>query len=155
VGKKTARGVVKRFCAKADCVIVPSRFTRDALRNADVKSRFAVVPSGILGPNILPGARERVRAQLGLAAETPLILCLGRLGPEKRVDLLLQAVSVLVNDCGLPSPISDFRVALVGDGQCRADLEQLSADLGLQERVMFLGAQPHASIGDWYAAADI
>ncbi len=155
VGQKAMRGVVRRFCVKADCVITPSRHTRDALRKNGVRARFAVVPSGVLGPFITPGGRERVRAQLGLAPETPLILCVGRLGPEKRVDLLLRAAAILSRHRKLPTPASDFRLAVVGDGQCRGSLERLNAELGLQGRVLFLGAQPHATIGDWYAAADI
>lgn len=154
MGPKAARGVIRRFCAKADYVIAPSRITRDALREDGVHARFAIVPSGVLGPNIRPGAREETRARLGLAPETPLLLCVGRLGPEKRLDLLLQAVSLLQRR-ELPAPLSDFRLALVGDGQCRADLESLAAELEVQERVLFLGAQPHTTIGDWYAAGDL
>jgi glycosyltransferase involved in cell wall biosynthesis len=155
VGQKAMRGVVRRFCARADCVITPSRHTRDALRRNGVRARFAVVPSGVLGPYIRMGAREKIRTQLGLAPTTSLVLCVGRLGPEKRVDLLLHATAILAHNRKLSAPTDDFRLALVGDGQCQAGLEALTAELGLQERVFFLGAQPHATIGDWYAAADI
>jgi glycosyltransferase involved in cell wall biosynthesis len=153
MGQKAMRGVVKRFCGKAECVITPSKYTRDALRAVGVRARFAVVPSGVLGPFILPGGRERVRAALGIAPEMPLILCVGRLGPEKRVDLLLRAIAVLTHNCGQPPP--DFRLALVGDGQCRCELKTLADTLRIRDRVFFVGAQPHATIGDWYAAADI
>jgi 1,2-diacylglycerol 3-alpha-glucosyltransferase len=155
MGQKAMRGVVRRFCAKADCVITPSRNTREALRANGIRNRFAVVPSGVLGPFTCPGGRERVRARLGLTPETPLILCVGRLGPEKRVDLLIRAAAVLAHNRKLPAPAADFRVAIVGDGQCNTELEALTAQLGLCDRVLFLGAQPHATIGDWYAAADI
>lgn len=47
VGRKAARGVVRRFCAKADYVIVPSRSARAALREDGVFGPFKVVPSGI------------------------------------------------------------------------------------------------------------
>ncbi|HZO90318.1 MAG TPA: glycosyltransferase [Chthonomonadaceae bacterium] len=154
-GQKMARGVVRRFCNRADCIIAPSRHTRDALRAAGVRGRFAVVPSGVLGPYIRPGARAQRRAELGLAPETPLILCVGRLGPEKRVDILLRAVALLAHSRRLPAPANTFRLAVVGDGQCRAPLEALAASLDLGDRVLFAGAQPHATIGDWYAAADI
>lgn len=155
VGKQAMRGVVKPFCARASCVIAPSKYTRNALRSSGVQARFAVIPSGILGPNIQPGARERIREQLHLEPETPLILCVGRLGPEKRVDLLLRAIAELAHSCRLSPPASDFRVALVGDGQCRDELVAMCISLGILDRVMFLGQQPHAHIGEWYAAADI
>jgi glycosyltransferase involved in cell wall biosynthesis len=154
MGQKAMRGVVRRYCAKVDCVITPSRHTRDALRADGVQARFAVVPSGVIGPNIRPNAREETRACIGLAPDAPLLLCVGRLGPEKRVDLLLQAV-VALQKRDLPAPLSRFRLALVGDGQARQELEGMADELGIRERVLFLGAQPHATIGDWYAAADL
>ena len=73
-------------------------------------------------PGLQPGGRERVRAALNLAPDTLLLLYVGRLAPEKRLDLLLRAVSLLVKR-DLPALAADFRLALVGDGQCRAALE--------------------------------
>src|SRR5579871_1490025 len=125
MGPKAARGVVRRFCARADCVIAPSHATREALIADGVRARFAVIPSGVRGPTIRPGARESVRERLGITPETPLLLCVGRLGPEKHLEMLLQSAAMLRNR-PLPAPLSEFRLALVGDGQCRADLESLA-----------------------------
>ena len=154
MGPKAMRGVMQRFCAKADYVIAPSRYTRDALRADRVQSRCLVVPSGIIPPKILPGAREATRARLGLTPESPLLLYIGRLGPEKRIDVLLKSVAEL-RHTGLPGKAMDFKLALVGDGQCRAELEELTAFLGLQDRVKFVGGVPHNDVGEWYAAADV
>lgn len=154
MGVDAARGVTKRFCARADYVIAPSRHTRDALRNDGVRGRFAIVPSGIHPPVIRPEARSEMRATIGLEEETPLILYLGRLGPEKRLDVLLQAIALL-RDRGLPGAAADFRLGIVGDGQCRHMLEMMAIELGVQKHVFFPGAVPHEKIGDWYAAGDV
>lgn len=154
VGQPAARGVVKRFCARAEYVIVPSRITREALRADGVRARFAVVPSSVPVPAASPQGRERLRADLGLSAEAPLLLCVGRLGPEKRVDLLLR-VAANLKARGLGLGPSAFRLALVGDGQCRSALEAMAEEYGVADVTLFAGAQPRASIGDWYAAADL
>ena len=154
MGAEAARGVTRRFCARADYVIAPSRHTRDELRNGGVKARFAVVPSGIHPPVIRPEARAEMRAGIGLSDETPLILYLGRLGPEKRLDVLMQAVALL-NHRSLPGAAADFRLGIVGDGQCRQELELMAMELGIQKHVFFPGSVPHTSIGDWYAAGDV
>ncbi|HLK56447.1 MAG TPA: glycosyltransferase [Chthonomonadaceae bacterium] len=154
MGEQSMIGMIRRFCSKADTVIVPSRYTREALRADGVEARFAVVPSGIVPPVLRPEARAETRQALGLAPEAPLLLCVGRLGPEKRVDILLRAVAIL-RKRRLPPPLDDFRLALVGDGQTRKELEMLARDLELGNRVVFVGAQPHTTIGDWYAAGDI
>ena len=60
--------------------------------------------------------------------------------------------------CGkpiLPPHIANFKVALVGDGQCRSELEELTEHLGLKDRVKFVGGVPHNNVGQWYAAGDI
>ena len=154
MGPKAMRGVMRRFCAKADYVIAPSRYTREALRADHVQARCLVVPSGVIPPKILPGAREAIRAQLNLADETPLLLYVGRLGPEKRIDILLKSVAAL-RQSDLPDAAANFKVALVGDGQCRLELEELTEALHLQDRVKFVGGVPHNDVGEWYAAGDI
>jgi glycosyltransferase involved in cell wall biosynthesis len=154
VAPAAARGVVKRFCAKADYVIAPTFYTREWLRAGGVDARFAVVPSGVYTPQAPEGARERLRADLGLRGNEPVILYVGRLGPEKRLDLLLNAAAQLASR-NLPAESRDFRVVIVGDGPERSELDLLTDDLNLRSRVVFAGHQPHCSVGEWYAAADI
>jgi glycosyltransferase involved in cell wall biosynthesis len=57
------------------------------------------------------------------------VLFVGRLDEEKRVDELLRAVALL----------PDLRAEIVGDGACRADLTALAGELGIADRVRFLG----------------
>jgi 1,2-diacylglycerol 3-alpha-glucosyltransferase len=154
MGPKAARGLIRRFCDRADYVIAPTRHTRDALKADGVRARYAVVPSGVIPPVVSEGARERLRGQYGIADETPLLLYVGRLGPEKRLDLLLRAIANL-QTFGLPEPLNDFRLAIVGEGQCGEELEYLAGELRITDRVIFAGGHPHATIGDWYAAGDI
>jgi glycosyltransferase involved in cell wall biosynthesis len=57
----------------------------------------------------------------------------GRLSPEKDVETLLHAIAIAVRTC----PV--LRLEVAGDGPCRADLEQLTAELRLGDHVRFLG----------------
>lgn len=56
-----------------------------------------------------------------------------RLSPEKDIATLLRACQIAARQ------ISNFRLQIVGDGSCRADLEQLTGELGLGSTVRFLG----------------
>jgi glycosyltransferase involved in cell wall biosynthesis len=49
----------------------------------------------------------------------------------------------------------DVRLVLAGEGETRRELEQLARDLGLAERVGFLGTVPHEDIARYFAAADV
>lgn len=62
------------------------------------------------------------------------MLFVGRLDAEKHVDELLRAVAALP-----PAVGSTVHADIVGDGMCRAQLEQLSGRLGLGDRVHFRG----------------
>jgi len=60
------------------------------------------------------------------------LLFVGRLDHEKRIHFLLKAVSLL-------DPKFDVKVELVGDGSERQPLEEYAAELGISEKVKFLG----------------
>src|SRR5262249_1694708 len=51
--------------------------------------------------------------------------------------------------------VPGLRVLIVGDGPGRADLQALARELGMSERVRFLGAVPHAEVADYLAACDL
>ena len=65
--------------------------------------------------------------------ETVCFAYLGRLVPEKGVDLLLRAASKVRNGG------RDFRLKIIGDGQERGSLENLAGKLSLGDCVEFLG----------------
>src|SRR5262249_50811724 len=93
-------------------------------------------------------SRDAVRAQAGLSGAHVVIAGVCRLVDNKRVDLALEALSLL--DRSLP-----FRFVLVGDGPLRVGLEALARQLGLKERVLFLGARSHEDVFEWLKASDV
>jgi glycosyltransferase involved in cell wall biosynthesis len=74
---------------------------------------------------------ERVRQELGLAAETPLLLSVAELNPGKRHRDILRALARLArpNVC----------MAFAGTGPLLEELQQLASQLGVQNQVRFLG----------------
>lgn len=102
-----------------------------------------------LSPRTLPevasvlGLRRATAIPLpALDDETPpvrkasgkLIVAAGRLAPEKGYDIALRAFA------RVPDP--EARLAIVGDGPLRGELEALAARLGIAERVTFAGYAP-------------
>lgn len=62
----------------------------------------------------------------------------GRLSPEKGLEHLVDAVADLVGEG------RDVRLALLGEGELRRELEQRAADRGIGDRVLFAGYVPDA-----------
>jgi len=78
-------------------------------------------------------ARGELRHELGIAADVPLVGIVARLVPVKAIDVFLRAAHTLHKQ----DPRARFLI--VGDGERREALEALTAELGLNECVRFLG----------------
>jgi len=111
-----------------------SRTTADQLRALGVREPVEVIPNGI-----------DIR---GIAAIPPApvhwdLLSAGRLIPEKRIDLLIDAIPALLD--GFPS----LTVLILGEGPVRPGLEQQASRLGIGDHVSFAGflADPVAVTG--------
>jgi glycosyltransferase involved in cell wall biosynthesis len=144
---------IERTLGRAsDCLIAVSAQNRDDLVRLRVApaERFRVVALGLDLDPFLALERHRggpVREELGLAPEDVLVTFVGRLVPIKRVDVLLRAFAEAVGR----EP--RLRLAVVGDGELRRELEQLARSLGLTESVAFLGYRE--DLEDIAAAADV
>jgi glycosyltransferase involved in cell wall biosynthesis len=75
------------------------------------------------------------------------LLGVGRLEKQKGFDRLLSAYAQIV------PRFPDWRLAIVGEGRCRFELQNQVADLGLEGRVVMPGAV--GNIGDWFESADV
>lgn len=106
--------------------------------------KLTVLPNGVDADAWRPDAlvREAVRQELGLNEEF-LWLAAGRLDPVKDYPTLLAAMT------SVPKPA---RLLIAGSGPLQSELTRLSAQLGLERRVRFLGFEP--DLRRWMQAAD-
>ncbi len=77
------------------------------------------------------------------------LLHVGRLGYEKRVDIVLQAFASLKGNH------PQIRLLIVGDGPEAEKLKKLAASLGIAEQVQFVGMVSHDHLPDVYRQADL
>ena len=147
------RDLERLLARRSDVLIGVSQATVDDLVRLGVApaDRFRVVPLGldlsrfeVLSPQ--PGGS--VRNELDLGPDDVLALFVGRLVPIKRVDVLLRAFAI-ARDSGA----ARLRLAIVGDGELRQELEKLAADLGVASEVTFLGYR--RDLPELAAAADL
>lgn len=110
--------------------------------------RDEVVGMGIAGERVV-SLRNGVDLELFRPTErTPnamfTLLAVGHLVPVKAQDLIIGALPLLPG----------VRLVLAGDGPDRAKLEALASQLGVTDRVTFLGAVPQAQLRGHYGSAD-
>ena len=132
-----------------DGVVGVSQATLDAVRDFYALSiPMTHIPRGVDPAALTPtGSPDALRAALGLCADDRVLVYVGSLSPEKRLDRLLAALPPLVVE--FPS----LHVWIVGDGPLREELQSLANRLDLRHTVHFLGAQDR--VGDYLNAADL
>ena len=87
-----------------------------------------------------------------LRSGMPYLCCwVGKMGRQDRLDLLLEAVAVIVHDLRR----TDCRFALLGDGECLDEMRAACQRLGLQEHVSFTGWLPEREVFAYLATADL
>ena len=134
------RVVLELMYRRADAVVVLSEAERRLLGDHIPSDRVACIPNGIDGerwPYV-----ERRRPAPGQPWH---LLFVGQLSPIKNVDVLLRAVAGLDPDV----PIQLDLVYHV-DAQ-EPELRRLTADLGIEDRVRFVGRVSHVELPAYYA----
>jgi glycosyltransferase involved in cell wall biosynthesis len=96
-----------------------------------------------------PGAGATVRAELGLAPDTPLIVTVSRLVYKKGLTYLLEALpAILARE---PRAV----LAICGYGDLREELERRARELGVAASVYFPGQLERERAARYIAAADV
>ena len=131
----------------ADRFIAVSR--EDQRRMSEVERidprRTVFIPNGV--PPLAAPSGKDLRSELGVVADAPLVGVVGMMRPQKAQDVLLRAVAPVAAEW------PQLRVLIVGDGPERTSLEQLAAELGVSEHVLFLGDR--TDIPDVLSALDV
>ncbi len=94
--------------------------------------------------------RIEPRTARGLS-DPPRLVYVGRLSPEKGVQVLLPALAAVAADASAPTP----RLSLVGDGPQRRELETLAASLGCAALVTFEGQKTREELSRALDRADV
>ena len=131
----------------ADHVITPSEAALKWLRRHSVSTDVTVIPTG--APKRRLFDRADVRLSLGIPPEKRILLYVGRLAREKNMSVLFEMAALAFEKD--PS----LRLWLVGDGPYRDNCAAMVRDLGIGDRVRFVGFLPRPDVDAYYAAADL
>ena len=123
---------VHRFCV--DVIIGVSSQIESKYKAQGEVSKVTCIRNGIdLAGKPVQTDRWRTRKELSVDSETCLIGTVGRLTPVKGIPYLLDAARILLRQG------ANVKVLVVGDGSIRQDLLAQARNLGVGERVVFLG----------------
>ncbi|MBQ7102768.1 MAG: glycosyltransferase family 4 protein [Anaerotignum sp.] len=154
ISKEMARDFSGIYCNTATAVIAPTRKTEQLLKSYGVTKPISVIPTGINTSNFhkdkfTPAEILELRTSLGLQADTPVIISIGRIAREKSIDVVISALPKLIEK------LPDVKMVIVGEGNEIENLENFAESIGVGDHVMFTGGKPWDEIGKYYQLGNV
>lgn len=155
--KKPVDAVVKAYLANfvknSEAATAPSEVAVADLipdRRAFRKIPVHAISNGVDLSNFTPGpAPDAIYEQYHLPKKTPIVLHVGRLDPEKSVDVVLDAFALV------SKKLPKARLLLVGDGTDRENLELLATEKGIADKTIFTGRVLPPALFDLYRVGTV
>src|SRR3990167_2035619 len=147
-------GPLKKALQRATRLIaVSSELKRVALELGADPARTLVVGNGVDISKFQPHPKDQARAKLGIAPTAQVLISVGGLVERKGFHRVIPLLPELLKT------YPDLVYLIVGgasaEGDNRAELEKMVAELGLGPHVRFLGPKPHDALAEVLSAADV
>lgn len=141
--------LMRWYYSGCDAVVVPSSPVEKILRTYGITTRVKVIKTGVVAiPPLAAGNREHVRAEFGINKDGFMLLYVGRIAREKNLPMMLRAFKQV------SAKHPRTRLILVGGGPALAETQDLAADLGLKDKLVFTGMKKRREIEPIFASAD-
>lgn len=109
-----------------------------------------VIPNAIDATQYQTSAdRGRVRQRHGVGWGEKMILCVGRLVPQKGIEYFIRAIP------GIASRYPEAKFVIVGEGWSRDFLEAEARSSGQRDKIQFTGFAPDKEVIDLMTSADV
>ncbi|MBS1809157.1 MAG: glycosyltransferase family 4 protein [Acidobacteria bacterium] len=136
----------------AQLIAVSEELRDDFIELGAAPEKIHVIPNGIDPEIFSPMPREVACQQLGLNPKDRWLVSVGRLDHNKGQWVILEALQKI----GLKElQRRQIKLALIGQGEDREKLEQVSRSFGLNDIVHFAGQLNPEKICIWYNAAEV
>jgi phosphatidylinositol alpha-1,6-mannosyltransferase len=150
-GSRKLRWLIPRLFNRAAAIIANSRKTQTLLAEIGVRpEKIHIIHPGVepaafrIGHDAALAIRER--HNLG---QSPVLLTVGRLQRRKGQDMVIQTLP------SIAKRFPDVKYVIVGTGEDRAFLQRLATDIGVQDKVIFVGEVADGEQAAYYAACDV
>ncbi|MGB7324025.1 MAG: glycosyltransferase [Rubripirellula sp.] len=150
---RSSRGdqLLQALC-EATGVIAVSHSLKAAAVTAGVPAdQITVIPNGVDAATYSTGDQADAKSNISYEKTGKLVVSVGNLKAVKGHDILIRAVAHIQSDC-------DFQLVCIGGGVESAwgkSLQALANELGVQDRIHFVGSKPPNEVANWLRAADL
>lgn len=143
---RTTVRAADRYCSR---VIAISHFLSGFVLDVEGISadKIATIPYALPPTATRPDGGQRIRRELSIPRDIPLVLTVGRLTEQKGHRYLVDAWRTISGK----NP--NARLVIVGDGPLREPLTAYAKEMGLPEKIIFTGWR--RDVPDFFEAADL
>jgi L-malate glycosyltransferase len=159
IQNKFKRWLVCKNLRSATTVAVTSQALFDQVRHlTPERQAIAITPFGVDLEQFFIKSTEPLSTSKNAKnlQKRPFTLGLVKaLAPVYGIDLLLRAFAQLCADTQVRTVQPELQLLIVGEGQQRAQLQQLATDLQIAHQVRFVGAVAHHQVPHWLHQFDV
>ena len=132
-----------------DCVTSPTFAAKALIEKVGLKNKITVISNGIDLSKFKPiKISDENFNKYSLNKNLPIFIFVGRLDPDKNVDLILKATSLAVQK-------QKIQVVIVGNGKDEKKLKEMYRTLNLEDKVFFTGRVSDADLQILLNLADV
>ena len=135
---------------KADFFQVIAKYMKERIKKRGFKAPIKVVPNGVdikhFSQELPTKILRKLRQDLGIKEKEKVIITVSRLVKKKAVDDIIRAIPYL------KFPI---KFLVIGAGKELKNLQKLTRDTGIQNKVLFLGYVSHKDLPEYLKISDV
>lgn len=140
---------LRNMLKRPEVVIAPSAPVKQELEEHGVRMKTCeIVPTGVDCRRFTPEMYDKKFLERFGFAGKRVMLHVGRLSMEKRLDIVLEAMAKLA------TKVPDLRLLVVGAGPASESYKRMASELGLSDRVVFTGFLPDVELPVAYASCE-
>ena len=144
---KSSWQYIKFFYNNTNSIIVPSIAIKQILEKHGIKNNINIIPNGLNTQYFNPRINgSKTRKALGGSKNDKLVIYVGRLSREKKLETLIKASRLLSKN---------IKFIIIGDGPAFGYYKNLALKSNVQDRFKFLGFIDHKDLGKYYSASDL
>ena len=140
---------IKKFVMKnSKYVTVVSSALKNEVKKIDENIKVEVIPMGVDTKLFNPNKKDNsIKKKYNI--QGTFLLFVGRLAPEKGIDLLIEA---------MPEVIKKYpktKLMIIGDGTLKNQIQKRVNELKIKENIIFMGWVNNKDLPKYYATADV
>lgn len=154
IAKKPIESISRIYGENCTELIVPSEKTKEAMISYGVEKEIHVIPTGLNLDSfdihhMNKKAVEQIKQKYDLKDKF-VVTFLGRLAPEKSVEMILEAAGILSK-----KGVSNMKFMIVGGGPSLDDLKNEAVQQQIEDITVFTGPVNSQEVPNYYHASDV